>query len=340
MPLALDTPDWTSPSFLNPLFEAVAWVLIKIHAGLSVVFQADSGPAWVLSIVVLVMLMRLVMVPLFVKQIHSTRKMQEIQPKLQELRKKYKNDKQRLNQEMTKVMQESGANPLGGCLPLLVQAPVFYGLFHVLRAISQGKPMYGISQEIMDSAHHATLFGAPLAGHFSTSAPLTTQIVIICACVISSCTTFLTVRQSTRRSAAQMPDNPMAKQQKMMMYVVPLFGLFGLSLPVGVLVYWVTTNTWTLVQQHFIYRRIPHTAPATNGASAGGSGGTSSTPAKASGASNGASAAPRLLGGVTPFKKSKNEQAGKNGQAAQPAQPKIVRTQPVRQSRSKRGGKK
>ena len=335
--MSLASPaDWTSPSFMNWLFEAVAWVLIKIHSGLSLIFQPDSGPAWVLSIVVLVLIMRLLMVPLFVKQIHSTRKMQEVQPRLQELRKKYKNDKQRLNQEMTKVMQESGANPLGGCLPLLVQAPVFYGLFHVLRAISNGKPMYGITQETMDSASHATLFGAHISGHFSTSAPLTVQIVIICACLISSTTTFLTVRQSTKRSMAQMPDNPMAKQQKMMMYVVPLFGLFGLSLPIGVLVYWVTTNVWTLVQQHFIYKRIPHTAaPAAAGAGNGGGSGPK-PPA------GGDQPKPRLLGGVTPFGKSKNSSggSGQNGQDAKPEQPKTVRTQPVRQPRSKRSGKK
>jgi YidC/Oxa1 family membrane protein insertase len=337
--LALST-DWTSPSFLNWLFEAVAWVLLKIHSGLSLIFQPDSGPAWVLSIVVLVVIMRLLMVPLFVKQIHSTRKMQEIQPKLQELRKKYKNDKQRLNQEMQKVMQESGANPLGGCLPLLVQAPVFYGLFHVLRAISGGKPMYGIDQATMDSASHATLFGAHISGHFSTSAPLTVQIVIICACLISSCTTFLTVRQSTRRSMTQMPDNPMAKQQKMMMYVVPLFGLFGLSLPIGVLVYWVTTNVWTLVQQHFIYKRIPLTSTATAGATGGG--GSAPTPAKGAKPSSNGGPAPRLLGGVTPFGKSKNSsgKGGQNGQDAEPEAPKIVRTQPQRQTRSKRSGKK
>lgn len=337
MSLALDTPDWTSPSFLNWLFEAVAWVLIKIHSGLSFIFLPNSGPAWVLSIVVLVVIMRTLMVPLFVKQIHSTRKMQEVQPKLQELRKKYKNDKQRLNQEMTKVMQESGANPLGGCLPLLVQAPVFYGLFHVLRAISNGKPMYGISQQTMDSASHATLFGAHISGHFSTSAPLTVQIVIICACLISSATTFLTVRQSTQRSMAQMPDNPMAKQQKMMMYVVPLFGLFGLSLPIGVLVYWVTTNVWTLLQQHFIYKRIPQTAPATAGASAGNGGGSAPK-----GAVGGTQPKPRLLGGVTPFGKSKDSpgKAGQNGQSTKPEQPKTVRAQPVRQTRSKRSGKK
>jgi len=322
---------------MNWLFEAVAWVLIKIHSGLSLIFLPDSGPAWVLSIVVLVMIMRLLMVPLFVKQIHSTRKMQEIQPKLQELRKKYKNDKQRLNQEMTKVMQESGANPLGGCLPLLVQAPVFYGLFHVLRAISEGTPKYGISKELMVSASKATLFGAPISDHFSTTAAPTTQIVIICACLISATTTFLTVRQSTKRSMAQMPDNPMAKQQKMMMYVVPLFGLFGLSLPIGVLVYWVTTNVWTLLQQHFIYKRIPHTSAATAGANGGGNGGGSAPKGP-----SGAQPKPRLLGGVTPFGKSKDSSAksGQNGQSAKPEQPKVVRTQPVRQSRSKRSGKK
>ena len=123
-------------SILNPLFDAVAWVIMRIHAVLSVPFGASSGLAWGLSIVILVMLMRLIMVPLFVKQVNSQRKMQAHMPQLQEMRKRYKNDKQRLNEETMKFYKENGINPLGGCLPLAAQLPVFWALFNVLRAIA------------------------------------------------------------------------------------------------------------------------------------------------------------------------------------------------------------
>ena len=127
-------------SILNPLFEAVAWVISRIHDALSVPFGAASGWSWGLSIVILVMLMRLIMVPLFVKQVKSQRKMQSHMPALQEIRKKYKNDKTRLNEETMKFYKENGINPLGGCLPLVAQLPVFWSLFNVLKAISDWMP--------------------------------------------------------------------------------------------------------------------------------------------------------------------------------------------------------
>ena len=127
-------------SILNPLFEAVAWVISRIHDALAVPFGADSGWSWGLSIVLLVMLMRLIMVPLFVKQVKSQRKMQAHMPALQEIRKKYKNDKTRLNEETMKFYKENGINPLGGCLPLVAQLPVFWSLFNVLKAISDWTP--------------------------------------------------------------------------------------------------------------------------------------------------------------------------------------------------------
>ena len=126
-------------SILNPLFEAVAWVIMRIHAVLAVPFGAASGWSWGLSIVLLVMLMRLIMVPLFVKQVKSQRKMQSHMPALQEL-KRYKNDKTRLNEETMKFYKENGINPLGGCLPLVAQLPVFWSLFNVLKAIADWTP--------------------------------------------------------------------------------------------------------------------------------------------------------------------------------------------------------
>ncbi len=121
---------------LNPLYIAVAWVMTHIHSGLSLFLPSTSGAAWFLTIVVLVVLMRLILVPLFVKQMHSMRKMSALNPQLQELRKKYKGDKQTLNEETMRLYRENGVNPLGGCLPLLAQMPMFFALFSVLRAIA------------------------------------------------------------------------------------------------------------------------------------------------------------------------------------------------------------
>jgi len=122
---------------LNPFYEAVAWVLMQLHAILAVPFGFNSGWSWALSIIVLVVLMRLILVPLFVKQMHSQRKMAALAPQVAALRKKYKNDKQTMNQEVMKLYQENGANPLAGCLPLVVQLPVFFALFNVLRAVAE-----------------------------------------------------------------------------------------------------------------------------------------------------------------------------------------------------------
>src|SRR5580693_786548 len=124
--------------FLNPLYNAVAWLLVHIHTGLAHVVGPSA--AWSLSIVVLTVAMRLVLFPVFVKQIRSQRAMQAVQPKMKELQAKYKNDKEKLNQEMMALWKEQGVNPLSGCLPLLLQIPIFISLFHSLRAI---KPIKG-----------------------------------------------------------------------------------------------------------------------------------------------------------------------------------------------------
>ena len=162
-------------SILNPLFDAVAWVMMRIHAVLAVPFGASSGVTWGLSIVLLVVLMRLLMVPLFIKQRNSMRKMQSHMPQLQELRKQYKNDKTRLNEETMKFYKENGINPLGGCLPLLAQMPVFWSLFNVLRAIADWKPghtpQYGLTVAVVESAQHAHIFGVTL--YDSSCAPTT-----------------------------------------------------------------------------------------------------------------------------------------------------------------------
>ena len=253
-------------SLLNPLNDVVAWVIMRIHAWLGALFGPASGLAWGLSIVILVMLIRLCLVPLFVKQVHAQRKMAQHAPQLQELRKKYKGDKQRLNEETMKFYKENGVNPLAGCLPMIPQMIVFFALFSVLRAIADWTPghvpQYGLTVPVVVSAKKATIFGVhlsdkllfrPAGMHLSWQQSL----VILITVAISATTTFMTVRQSAKRGLMQTnvdPDNPMAQSQKYMQYIVPFFSLTGLYWQYGLVLYWVTTNLWTLGQQYFMFR--------------------------------------------------------------------------------------
>ena len=382
-------------SILNPLFNAVAWVIMRIHAVLAVPFGASSGWAWGLSIVILVMLMRLIMVPLFVKQVNAQRKMQAHMPQLQEIRKRYKNDKQRLNEETMKFYKENGINPLGGCLPLAAQLPVFWALFNVLRAIADWQPgqvpKYGLTVPVVESAREARIFGASLADKFLFPLPhqtLSSRLVILVFVLVSAATTFLTMRQSAKRGMMQQgpvdPDNPAANMQKYMMYIAPFFALTGLYWQFGLVIYWVTTNVWTLGQQHFLFRNLPIVGSATVGASAvqaapgstsvsgksgaagkvstsgkaavagkpdasgksGGSSkpGTSAKPAATKAGANGSAVAGTTVtsSSASPARGLLRFGKGKPEPEAVPTAPeaKVVRQQPVRQTRSKRSGKR
>lgn len=380
-------------SILNPLFEAVAWVLMQIHAGLGVLFGPDTGLTWALSIVILVVAMRLIMLPLFVKQVKSQQRMQAHMPKMREIQKRYKHDKQRQQEEMMKLYRENGINPLGGCLPLVAQLPVFWSLFNVLRAIAEWHPgkalQYGIPVGVAQSALHARIFGASLADKIlftdGMHVPLSAKLVILVFVLVSAATTYLTMRQSQKRGMMQQgpvdPDNPAANMQKYMMYIAPLFALSGLYWQFGLVIYWVTTNVWTLGQQHFLFRNLPvvgadadsASAPAAGsgtkavakGTPAKGAPAKSGTPAKTgtataktgtasktgTGAKTGAAksgANGAAVAGKT-AKDSEDGSAGRNllrfGKKAEPepepvVETKIQRQQPVRQTRSKRSGKK
>jgi len=267
---------------LNPIYEAVAWVLKQIYGFLSPLLGASSGWTWALSIVILVILMRLVMVPLFIKQMHTTRAMSALAPQMQALRKKYKNDKQTLQQETMKLYQEAGVNPLMGCLPVVLQLPLFFALFSVLKAIAEWKPgqapKYGLTEQMVSSAQHASILGVTVSDKFlftgTAVVPLHAKLVILLAVLISMTTTYLTVRQSMKRGMMPQatPDNPMGQSQKYMAYIMPVFALSGLYWPFGLVLYWVTTNLWTLTQQYVLFRVYPQ--PRTAGAA-----GTAASPA-------------------------------------------------------------
>src|SRR3984893_12471007 len=179
---------------------------MRIHSVLGALFGESSGWAWGLSIVILVMLIRLCLVPLFVKQVHAQRKMAKHQQQLMELRRKYKNDKQRLNEETMKFYKENGVNPLAGCLPMIPQMIVFFSLFYVLRSIADWQPgtklCYGLTTKVMESAQQAKIFGVhlgdkPLFSH--QAVPIHVAVVIVLTVIVSATTTFMTVRQSAKR---------------------------------------------------------------------------------------------------------------------------------------------
>ncbi|ABK53930.1 60 kDa inner membrane insertion protein [Acidothermus cellulolyticus 11B] len=265
------------PHLLNWLYELVTRVLLALHAALAPAFGTSSGVTWGLSVVLLTVIVRILLFPLFVKQVRSQRAMTELAPKLKELQAKYKNDRERLGTETMALYREHGVNPFMGCLPILAQAPVFYALFHVLRYVSDHgsskppagfHPEYGWTVSLLQSAGHAKVFGVPLALGFRTAdrAPMfgadstTVHVVTLLAILAMATTTFLTQRQLIVKNAAA--GNPMAQQQKMLLYVLPpIFALSGLLWQMGVLVYWVTSNLWSLGQQHYIIRTMPIKGP-------------------------------------------------------------------------------
>ena len=252
---------------LDPLYEIITRVILVIHSGLSVVFSdPKSGPGWALSIVFLTVLIRLLLFPLFVKQIRAQRAMQTLQPRVKELQGKHKGDRETLNKEMMALYKEHGANPVAGCLPLILQLPVFYALFHVLRTIRPNGPgLYGFTPEQVDNAAHAKIFGAPIAAAFSSptsllhqlaASPTSVKTLSVVLIVLMGLTTFFTQRQMMGRTGPVDPTQAMT--QKVLLYVMPFsFAVFGFQFPIGVLLYWLTTNLWSMGQQFFVIRRMP-----------------------------------------------------------------------------------
>jgi YidC/Oxa1 family membrane protein insertase len=276
---------------LDLLATPVGNLLNLIHEGLSTFLISSSGPAWALSIVLLTVVVRLLLFPLFVKQIKSQRRMQQLAPKVQELKAKHKGDRETMNTEMMKLYKDNGANPISGCLPLLLQLPVFFALFTVIREFKtsyrgQAEGAYGLSADQLADGAAAKVFGAPISAVFTSSAdllddlgatPLTVRIVAALMVVGMGATTFWTQRQMIARSGTTDPQQVMV--QKLLLYVLPLsFAVSGVFFPIGVLLYWLTTNVWSMGQQAYVIKRMP--PPVFDGAADKGKPGTGGKPGK------------------------------------------------------------
>jgi YidC/Oxa1 family membrane protein insertase len=257
----------TIASLFSFITTPVSWVIVQFHSVYGAIFGPNTGWAWGLSIVSLVILIRICLIPLFVKQIKSTRAMQTLQPEMKKIQERYKNDKQRQSEEMMKLYKETGTNPLSSCLPILAQSPFFFALYHVLNGIATGKTIGVINQSLLESAQKAHIFGAPLAAKFTDGADKVAQlgatltdvrVVTAIMIVLMSSSQFYTQRQLMTKNVDTTVKTPFMQQQKMLMYVFPvMFAVFGINFPVGVLVYWLTTNVWTMGQQMYVIRNNP-----------------------------------------------------------------------------------
>jgi YidC/Oxa1 family membrane protein insertase len=259
---------------LNWLYTAISFVWQAWHALWDLILGGPApesglaGLAWALGIVFLVVTIRLILFPLFVKQVKSQRAMQELQPEIAKLRKQYGSDRQGMSQAMMALQKERGVNPLAGCLPILPQMPVFISLFHVLRRLSpHAHGLYGWNDSLTHNAAVAKLFGAPISASFNMSGTKATEIlkistytnirvVAMLLIAVMCVTTFMTQKQIAKRSGPV--EGQAATVQKVMLYGVPLSLLVsGFIFPIGVLIYWVTNNAWTFGQQYFILKKMP-----------------------------------------------------------------------------------
>src|SRR5918998_419822 len=263
-------------AIMQPLYWVVSGILVLAHNLFAPVLGADSGWTWVLSIVMLTVVIRTALIPLFVKQIKSSRSMQLLQPKVRELQKKYGHDREKLGQETMKLYKDNNANPLASCLPLLLQMPIFLALFRVLDGVARtndaGQPLvrgYWLKQnpDLVDSLNQATIFNARISDTFlkvSFADGITSVHVVTVVLIIAmTATLFITQLQLMRKNMPpEALTGPFAQQQKIMLYLFPIiFAIGGINFPVGVLIYWFTSNLWTMGQQFYIIRRNP--APGT-----------------------------------------------------------------------------
>ena len=263
-------------TILTPLIYATSFVMMCWHRVFGAVFGTDSSISWVLSIVFLTVTIRAAMIPLFRKQIKSMRNMQILQPQIQALQKKHKLDKQKLQQEMMKLYKENGTSPFASCMPILIQMPFFTALFRVLSHVAAGNAVGALSATDAVSAMQAKFFGAPIPLRFFTKANDPTivrlqamsetvsltnlKIVALTMVVLYALSQFFTQRMMMSKNTNQdaSVSNPMMQSQKLMLYVMPVGMLFfGLNMQIGVVLYLMTTNVWTIGQQLYTLRNSP-----------------------------------------------------------------------------------
>ena len=263
--------------FLGVILWPIKWVieaiLVAFHSAITAIgMDPDDGLTWVLSIVGLVLVVRAALIPIFVKQIKSQRRMLEVAPQLKKIQDKYKGKKDQfsreaMSRETMEVYKKTGTNPLSSCLPLLLQMPIFFGLFSVLRHAQdqelsrEDRSGVGLlNADLSASFGDSSLWGAPLHLSISSAGGNVTVIVIAAIMIVlMTASQFITQLQiMSKNQTPEMQNSPMYKQQKMLLYLLPLVFLFsGFTFPLGVMFYWLVSNFWTMVQQFIVIRNMP-----------------------------------------------------------------------------------
>jgi len=256
------------------IFAAILWpfkwvieaILVTFHSVLTTFgMQTDSGAVWVASIVGLVLVVRAALIPLFVKQIRSQRAMYVLQPDLQKIQKKYKgkadrDSREKMAKEQMALYKKHGSSPFASCLPLLAQMPVFFSLFTTLQEAQSKKPGVGLlTQELSESFARSKFLGASLSETYITATSVSVQIIAAVMIVLMTGSQFITQKQIMAKN--QNPDvqnSQFAQTQKIMLYAFPvIFLISGISFPLGVLIYWLVSNFWTMGQQFVVIKRMP-----------------------------------------------------------------------------------
>ncbi len=271
------------PVSLDIFYYPVSWIMWVWYKLFAFVLGPTNFFAWALSVMFLVFTLRAILYKPFVRQIRTTRQMQELQPQIKALQKKYGKDRQRMALEMQKLQREHGFNPILGCLPMLAQIPVFLGLYHVLRSFNRttggfGQPHMSVIQNRMtgnyvftpaDVGHFldANLWGAPIGAfmtqrtgldaftHFSRPAVIAVGTPVM---ILAGIATYFNSRASVARQSPEAAANPQtAMMNKLALYVFPLGVVVGGPfLPLAIILYWFSNNIWTFAQQHYVFGMI------------------------------------------------------------------------------------
>ncbi|WP_175957156.1 membrane protein insertase YidC [Schaalia sp. Marseille-Q2122] len=263
---------------LHPFAVAITWVWVMIHRGLVAIgMGSGSGVAWVISIILVTIVVRILIIPLFLKQIKSSRGMQAIQPEMKKIQEKYKGktdpvSRQKMAEETQALYKKHGTSPFASCLPVLVQMPILFGMYQAfiaVKLIADGVYTYRgeaaeslgpIDQTLAKEIDGSTVMGVQLSntiGSTSDIAGIVTFIVLIAAMVTLQ---FLSMRMMLVRNMPPVddPNNPMVRSQKLMMYMMPaMFIVTGFVFQMGLLVYMVTGTVWALAQQLWTLHYMP-----------------------------------------------------------------------------------
>ena len=309
------------------------WVIEAILVGFhgiwtAIGFNPDDGLTWILSILGLVIVVRAALIPLFVRQIKSQRKMLELAPQLKKIQEKYKGkrdqfSREAMSRETMELYRRNGTSPFSSCLPLVAQMPIFFSLFQVLETAQKSPEKGGVgllTPALATSFGKSNLFGAPLHATIAANEGVAlVSLIGIGMVVLMTATQFITQLQIMSKNVSpETKASPMYRQQRMLLYVLPLVFIFsGITFPLGVMFYWVFSNLWTMGQQFIVIRNSP-------------------TP--------GSEAAKAREIRLAKKAEAKRERSGEPGLAPEltEPQPKVntQRTQPVGRARSKRTGER